>query len=469
MLLKKHKYYKNIVRNKYGFYRLKRTKFKIFKNNFLNFSDIYIVNINYFELKKEMRNRYLNKWLCIPFAWTHPAVGNVLDTEKDWIGSVPNADLGLYFDYCLLLIFGGIPWQVYFQRVLSSKSGRKAQYLSYIAAFGCLIMAIPPIAIGAIAKATAWNETDFVCESSTVCITPNHTAMILPLVIQHLTPDLVSFVGLGAISAAVMSSADSSVLSAASMFARNIWKCIFRQNASETEIIWIMRLSIFVVGFLATILALTISSIYGLWYLSSDLVYVILFPQLLMVVHFKHHCNTYGSLAAYIVGLGFRVSGGESIIGIPPLIKYPFFDEETQVQRFPFRTFAMVLSALTIIFVSMFTKWIFESGRLAPSYDILRCVVNIPDDVQRVGDPHEGEMTIMSVHTKTKYNSTDEMNGRINPALSLGSDSDEEASVVTKAETVGISSDGTVKKRLVGEIISPPPITSPKKHDMTKF
>ena len=48
---------------------------------------------------------------------------------------------------CLLL-------QVYFQRVLSSKTAGRAQILSYVAAFGCLIMAIPPVLIGAIAKAT---------------------------------------------------------------------------------------------------------------------------------------------------------------------------------------------------------------------------------------------------------------------------------------------------------------------------
>jgi Na+/proline symporter len=46
---------------------------------------------------------------------------------------------------------------------------------------------------------------------------------------------------------------------------RNVYKLIFRQNASEMEIIWVMRVSILVVGFLATAMALTIPSIYGLW------------------------------------------------------------------------------------------------------------------------------------------------------------------------------------------------------------
>ncbi|KAK7077923.1 High affinity choline transporter 1, partial [Halocaridina rubra] len=52
--------------------------------------------------------------------------------------------------------------------------------------------------------------------------------LVLPLVMQHLTPVWVTFLGLGAVSAAVMSSADSSVLSASSMFARNIYKNVFR-------------------------------------------------------------------------------------------------------------------------------------------------------------------------------------------------------------------------------------------------
>lgn len=38
--------------------------------------------------------------------------------------------------------------------MLSSKTAFRAQLLSYVAAVGCIIMAIPPMIIGAVAKAT---------------------------------------------------------------------------------------------------------------------------------------------------------------------------------------------------------------------------------------------------------------------------------------------------------------------------
>ena len=153
-----------------------------------------------------------------------------------------------------------------------------------------------------------WNQTDYkgghILYNGTLA--DEDARMILPMVLQYLCPPFIAFFGLGSVSAAVMSSADSSVLSASSMFARNVYKLIFRPNASETEILWVMRAAIFIVGAMATAMALTIKTIYGLWAMCSDLVYVILFPQLLIVVHFKEWCNTYGSLGAYIIGLFFR-------------------------------------------------------------------------------------------------------------------------------------------------------------------
>lgn len=76
---------------------------------------------------------------------------------------------------------------------------------------------------------SAWNETDYVGPWP---LEETQMSMILPMVLQHLTPNIISFLGLGAVSAAVMSSADSSILSASSMFARNIYKVIFRQRVS---------------------------------------------------------------------------------------------------------------------------------------------------------------------------------------------------------------------------------------------
>ena len=44
-------------------------------------------------------------------------------------------------------------------------------------------------------------------------------------------------------------------------------------QASEHEVIWVMRVAIIVVGCVATAMALTVKSIYGLWYLSSGIAY----------------------------------------------------------------------------------------------------------------------------------------------------------------------------------------------------
>ena len=74
-----------------------------------------------------------------------------------------------------------------------------------------------------------WEQTALYDKASNETLVVDKS-MILPLVLQYLTPTAVAFIGLGAVSAAVMSSADSSILSASSMFAHNIYKLIFRQQ-----------------------------------------------------------------------------------------------------------------------------------------------------------------------------------------------------------------------------------------------
>ncbi|CAF1332758.1 unnamed protein product [Rotaria magnacalcarata] len=313
---------------------------------------------------------FVGLWVTIPFAMQHVGVGDIVATWPEWRGHIEKSQIVEWIDSMLLLVFGGIPWQVYFQRVLSAKTASKAMFLSFYAAIGCIVLAIPPVLIGAIAKSTNWTMTDYDVEKDIT--SPEATKLILPLVLLHLCPKFVAFIGLGAVSAAVMSSADSSVLSASSMFARNVWKLVFRDQASEREVLLVMRIGILFVGIGAAGIGILVSSIYVLWYLCSDLVYVILFPQLLCVVYVPNS-NTYGSLAAYITGFLFRFLIGESSLGIPKFINFgPYI---------PPKTLCMLISLATTLIISYTAKYVFEKRILPPKFDIFHCLVDIPSEI----------------------------------------------------------------------------------------
>jgi len=259
-----------------------------------------------------------------------------------WVGNIASNRWGVWVDVYLLLIFGGIPWQVYFQRVLSSRDSKTAQFLSFSAGIGCIILVLPPAFIGAIAFSTDWTKVVTLPKSFNVTydyvknevwtdtkgsylkvgvvnnsiIMPinflSDSSITLPLVLQYLTPKAISVIGLGAVAAAVMSSTDSSILGVSSMFTNNIYKVLFRPKASQKEMIWVIRGAVVVVGGLALMLGLLVKSVYGLFYLCADFVYVILFPQLVAVIYLPF-VNVYGSIVGYIIGLVLRLIGGERV------------------------------------------------------------------------------------------------------------------------------------------------------------
>ncbi|XP_077528505.1 high-affinity choline transporter 1-like [Haemaphysalis longicornis] len=187
---------------------------------------------------------------------------------------------------------GGIPWQVYFQRVLGCDSDFTARMLSYISAIGCVFLAIPPIIIGAAAKSANFTAAGYL---GPYRLRDKDRGSVLPLSIRYLTSGVVSMVGLIGITAAVMSSADSSMLSASSLVTRNIYQVVFRTTASDNEVAVMLRVLVCVIGSWATYIALQVESVLELWSLCSDVVYVLLFPQLLCALYFKN-TNTYGSL-----------------------------------------------------------------------------------------------------------------------------------------------------------------------------
>jgi len=256
--------------------------------------------------------------------------------------------LGSYYwnwwDYALLLTFGGIPWQVYFQRVLAAKDGATAQRLSILAGFVCLLAAIPPVLIGIAGHVADWSAME--------AAAPPNAASTLPWVVRYLTPPWIATIGLGAVAAAVMSSTDSSILSASSMAGWNIYRPLLRPEISSLRLATVIRRCIWIVGIAATLLALNVQSVYALWFLCSDFVYCLLFPPLVCAL-FDPRANAYGALAGFLVAFVLRFGGGDPTLGLPILLPYPMVEDG--VNLFPFRTLAMVSGLLTIIIVSRLT------------------------------------------------------------------------------------------------------------------
>ena len=235
-----------------------------------------------------------------------------------------------WWDTSAMLVLGGIPWNCYFQRVLSSKTPKSASQLSIIAGVTTIILTIPPLLLGIVAV-VFWKDG------------LDNPAMAVPLMFRQLVPYWVGLLGLAAIVGAVTSSFSSSILSAGSMFTWNWYLRLISPNAAMDKVQRIVRISIITLGIAATWMALKVQSVQALWFLTSDLVFVLLFPQLVMVL-FDPKTNKTGSIAAFVVSLILRLGGGEAFFGIPPFLPYP--------EWWPVRTIAAIVGFILLAVVS---------------------------------------------------------------------------------------------------------------------
>ncbi|MCW5866005.1 MAG: hypothetical protein KIS61_01965 [Candidatus Eremiobacteraeota bacterium] len=203
--------------------------------------------------------------------------------------------------------------------------------MSLIAAGLCLLMAIPPALLGMAGAVYSWQGQ-----------APAGDFLVLPQVLRDLAPQWVGILGLCAVAGAIMSSVDASIYSAASMFSWNIMHRILRPSEDPSLLARTNRRAIMVLGTAGTLIALNVRSIYTLWFLSADLVYVLLFPQLLVVLYLRQ-ASARGVLAGMAVALFLRLGGGEAALGIPAWLPYGF--------DFPFKTVAMLCGLLvTVVF-----------------------------------------------------------------------------------------------------------------------
>lgn len=65
------------------------------------------------------------KLLSLPFAATNEHVASLDFETTNWKGDLPSHLVWEWIDFALLLLLGGIPWQCYYQRVLSSQTSKR--------------------------------------------------------------------------------------------------------------------------------------------------------------------------------------------------------------------------------------------------------------------------------------------------------------------------------------------------------
>ncbi len=247
-----------------------------------------------------------------------------------------------WWDVSAMLVFGGIPWNCYFQRVLSCRTPEDARGQSMLAGVMTILFTVPPVLIGVAAFAYPWTATDVARLQST-------PADAMPLLFAKAVPPIVGLLGLAAIIGAVTSSFSSSILSAGSMLSWNCMKRLVWPSLTVATMTRVIRSSILLFGAVATVLALKVQSVQALWFFTSDLVFVLLFPQLLFAMY-DARANRSGSIAAFVVSAALRIGAGEPLLGVPALIHYP--------PALPFRTIAAAAGLVLLPVVSRLTaRW----------------------------------------------------------------------------------------------------------------
>ena len=186
------------------------------------------------------------------------------------------------------LIFGlaDVTAQTLMQRAFSAKNEQVAQNSFYLAGFGHLSLGLIPVTLGIIASVTMPGLVD-------------PETVIPELALAHLHPVAIA-IFVGALLAAIMSSADSALLAAASVFSVNIMP-LFKPQLSDRFRLLATRIAIPVFGSIAVYVALEVQVVYNLILDSNSVILVCVTVPFIAGVWWKR-ANRSGALASMAMG-----------------------------------------------------------------------------------------------------------------------------------------------------------------------
>lgn len=189
-----------------------------------------------------------------------------------------------------VLGLGSIPSQDVFQRAMSSKSARTAEWSCYIAAFLYLTIAMLPLFISLCTRHLYRGQL------------PDDTQLALPMMVLQHTTLPIQILFFGSLLSAIMSTTSSAILAPASIFSENLIKPIFNTRIKDEQLLATTKLSILLFSLVATVMACLRSNIYELVSESSILSLVSIFVPLVMGMYWSR-ANSAGALWSMISGI----------------------------------------------------------------------------------------------------------------------------------------------------------------------
>lgn len=177
--------------------------------------------------------------------------------------------------------------QTLFQRVASAKNERVAQNSFYIGAVGYLFFGMIPIFLGIIGSVTMPD----LASSETI---------IPAMAIAHLHPVAIA-IFVGAMLAAIMSSADSALLATASVLAKNVLPLVKRDPSAKLSLI-VARWSILACGVIAIVIAMKIQIVFDLMINANILGLAAIIVPFIMGLWWKK-ANRTGALSSMAAGI----------------------------------------------------------------------------------------------------------------------------------------------------------------------
>lgn len=199
-------------------------------------------------------------------------------TGADWLN---------YLRAWVIIGLVDISAQTLIQRAAAARSERTAQNSFYLGAAGYLVFGMIPVLLGIIASVSMPGLDDA-------------EAVVPTLAIEHLHPVAIA-IFVGALLAAIMSSADSALLACASLLARNVLPLV-KPGATDRLGLLVARIAIPVCGSVSIIVAVNFQAVFNLMLDANILGLAAIIVPFVLGVWWRR-ANRSGALAAMAAGI----------------------------------------------------------------------------------------------------------------------------------------------------------------------